>query len=66
MAKVRFLNAKQAAKRFAGSVRSLTATPLTRSGAFPELTTLDLRYPYAKKAKADTAEFLRRLATPKL
>jgi hypothetical protein len=50
----------------AGGFRSLTATPLTRPGAFPELTTLELKYPYAKKIRKDTAAFLRELATPKL
>jgi hypothetical protein len=49
-----------------GGFRSLASTPLTRAGAFPELTTLELKYPYAAKSQKDTAELLRRLATPKL
>jgi uncharacterized protein (TIGR02996 family) len=49
-----------------GSFRSLDSTPLTRPGAFPELTTLELKYPYGAKARTDTAKFLKKLATPKL
>lgn len=47
-----------------GSFRSLAGTPLTRPGAFPELTTLRIEYPFTKKAKRDTARFLHKLATP--
>jgi uncharacterized protein (TIGR02996 family) len=49
-----------------GTFQSLAGTSLTRPGAFPELTTLMIKNPYAKKAKRDCAEFLRTLATPKL
>ncbi len=49
-----------------GSFRSLAPTPLTRPRAFPELTTLELNYPYAKNSPRDTAELLRKLATPRL
>jgi hypothetical protein len=49
-----------------GDFRSLAATPLTKTGAFPNLTTLKLEYPYPNKAKRDTAKFLKGLATPKL
>lgn len=49
-----------------GGFRSLASTPLTRPGAFPELTTLELKYPYAQNVSRDTAELLKRLATPKL
>jgi hypothetical protein len=34
--------------------------------AFPALTTLQIEYPYNKKAKRCTAEFLKNLATPEL
>jgi uncharacterized protein (TIGR02996 family) len=47
--------------------RSLAGTPLTRPGAFPALTTLELSHPHGKKVKKpDTAEFLTRLATANL
>jgi hypothetical protein len=49
-----------------GSFRSLASTPLTRPGAFPELTTPELKYPCAEGVHKDTAEFLRRLATARL
>jgi hypothetical protein len=49
-----------------GKFRSLAGTSLTRPGAFPELTTLLIKNPYAKKVKQDCAEFLKTLATPKL
>jgi hypothetical protein len=49
-----------------GSFGSLAATSLTRPGAFPEVTTLQLVHPYSKKAKKDTAAFLMNLATPNL
>jgi hypothetical protein len=49
-----------------GGFRSLASTPLTKAGAFPELTTLELKYPYAAKVQKDTAELLKKLATPKL
>jgi uncharacterized protein (TIGR02996 family) len=50
-----------------GGFLSLAPTPLTRPGGFPALTTLKLHGPYARKVKKkDTAEFLKRLATPQL
>lgn len=49
-----------------GEFRALSDTPLTRRGAFPELTTLDLSYPFLEQACKDTSRFLSRLAIPKL
>jgi hypothetical protein len=49
-----------------GSFRSLGRSPLTKPGAFPNLTSLQIEYPFTKKAKRDTAGFLKKLATPKL
>lgn len=49
-----------------GSFRSLATTALTRTGAFPSLTTLELECPFSDKAKRDTAAFLKKLATPAL
>src|SRR5262249_40090796 len=50
-----------------GAFQSLARSPLTRPGAFPELTTLDLLAPYPDRVKVkDTAAFLANLATPKL
>jgi uncharacterized protein (TIGR02996 family) len=50
-----------------GTFQSLRNSPLTRPGAFPELTTLWLSQPYPSRVKArDTAPFLAALATPKL
>jgi hypothetical protein len=50
-----------------GNFQSMRACALTRSNAFPELTTLDLHRPYSSRAKPkDTAAFLANLATPKL
>ena len=49
-----------------GTLRSLANTPFTRSGAFPQLTTLEIAHPYAEDAEPDTAEFLATLALPRL
>ena len=49
-----------------GNFQSLSKTPLTPPGAFPALTTLEIRYPYAKSAKRDSAAFLAGLTTPNL
>jgi uncharacterized protein (TIGR02996 family) len=50
-----------------GAFQSLSKSALTRDGAFPELTTLELQQPHPNRVKEkDTAAFLARLATPKL
>jgi hypothetical protein len=49
-----------------GKIQSLHGTSLTRPGAFPELTTLMIKNPYAKGVKRDCSEFLKTLATPRL
>jgi hypothetical protein len=49
-----------------GKFRSLAESPLTRAGAFPELTTLELKYVYTARTRKDTAEFLRKLVLPRL
>jgi uncharacterized protein (TIGR02996 family) len=50
-----------------GAFQSLRKSPLTRTGAFPELTTLELDHPYPKRVKdRDMAAFLAGLSTPKL
>jgi hypothetical protein len=49
-----------------GQFRSLAASPLARTGAFPSLTTLDFNNSFQKKSKRDTAKFLQKLATPRL
>jgi len=50
-----------------GGFQSLSKSALSRPGAFPELTTLELNHPYPTRVKEkDMAAFLARLATPKL
>jgi hypothetical protein len=49
-----------------GTMRSLGKTSLTMPNAFSNITSLQIEYPYSKKARRDTADFLRRLTTQKL
>lgn len=50
-----------------GTCRTLAGSALTKPGVFPQLTTLHIRYPYAKNVKKrDIAKFLETLATPNL
>jgi uncharacterized protein (TIGR02996 family) len=64
-AKLRILRVQGSDSR--ANFRSLARTALTRPGAFPALTTLQLDSPYGRTMKRpDTAELLAKLASPNL
>ncbi len=66
VSKLRILRLRCGDSDAVGSFKSLGTSALADSDAFAGLTTLQIEYPYAKKAKRDTADLLRQLKTPNL
>lgn len=64
--KLRFLHLECGDSDLEGRLKSLGDTALARPHAFPSLTTLSLKNPYAKKVKRDTAKMLANFASENL